>query len=111
MINLGNICQYNPDLILLGDILVLVVGVWTDAAGLSLNDRDLHVLDLYTNQQEVNLPNDHILCTIVKLHLWVNQDIGQKPIDTTRLIHFCFRFRTLLECIIQEQTVREVLDI
>ena len=67
MIDLGNICQYNPDLILLGDILVLVVGVWTDAAGLSLNDRDLHVLDLYTNQQEVNLPNDHILCTIVKL--------------------------------------------
>lgn len=46
---------------LLGNIFILVVCIRTGAAGFSLYDCNLHVLDLYPDQQEVDLAHNHVL--------------------------------------------------
>lgn len=55
-----------------GDGLTLVVLVWRRARRLTTDDRELHVFDFDSNQQEIYLPNNHILEMIPKPNL----DIG-----------------------------------
>lgn len=48
----------------LGDRLTLVVLVRRGPRRLSTDDRKLHVLDLYPDEEEVDLPDDDILQVI-----------------------------------------------
>ena len=53
--------------LVLGNRLVLVESLRATPCRLSLDDRDLHVLDLDPHQQEVDLANDHVLQVVLRL--------------------------------------------
>ena len=54
-------CLSHLVLVLLGNILILMVGVGAGTRGFPLDDGDLHVLDLDPHQQEVDLTDYHVL--------------------------------------------------
>ena len=54
-------CLSHLVVVLLGNILILMVGVGAGTRGFPLDDGDLHVLDLDPHQQEVDLTDYHVL--------------------------------------------------
>ena len=50
----------------LGDVVALIEGVGTRAQGLALDDHNLHVLDLETDEQDVNLAHHDVLEIVLR---------------------------------------------
>jgi len=80
--------------LVLCDVLTIRIGLTADAgrSGLALNDDDLHMLDLDTDEQEVDLADDYVLQMIlglVVLELDVQTSILMEVFVSGSTLTFC----------------------